>query len=147
MGTQSRLVHASAAEVWNVLSDGWLYPLWVVGATRMRDVDPSWPGVGSKLHHSVGVWPAVLDDDTEVLEVVPRQRLRLKAKGWPAGAAEVDITLTTVPGGTVVDIAEDVVSGPARVVPGPVRRLGIRFRNTETLTRLALLAENREGRS
>jgi uncharacterized protein YndB with AHSA1/START domain len=147
MATESRVVHASAAEVWQVLADGWLYPLWVVGATRMRDVDPSWPAVGARLHHSVGVWPAVLDDDTEVLEVVPRQLLRLRARGWPAGAAEVEITLTTVPGGTAVDIAEDVVSGPARVVPGPLRRPGIRFRNRETLTRLALLAENREAGS
>ena len=25
--------------VWAVLADGWLYPVWVVGAARMREVD------------------------------------------------------------------------------------------------------------
>ena len=26
-----------------MLADGWLYPLFVVGASRMRDVDDDWP--------------------------------------------------------------------------------------------------------
>ena len=52
-----------------MLSDGWLYALWVVGAARMRDVDEGWPAVGTRLHHSVGTWPLLIDDTTEVLEV------------------------------------------------------------------------------
>lgn len=39
----SRDVDAPARAVWDVLADGWLYPLWVVGAARMRDVDHGWP--------------------------------------------------------------------------------------------------------
>ena len=52
-----REIAASADDVWAVLEDGWLYPTWVVGASRMRDVDDNWPEVGSRLHHSVGNWP------------------------------------------------------------------------------------------
>ncbi len=29
-----------------MLSDGWLYASWVVGASRVRDVDPRWPSPG-----------------------------------------------------------------------------------------------------
>lgn len=51
--------------VWAVMSDGWLYPVWVVGAARMREVDDHWPAVGSWLHHSVGIWPLLINDNTE----------------------------------------------------------------------------------
>ena len=47
-------VSASAEAVWSVLGDGWLYPLWVVGATHMRDVDETWPAVGARLHQGDG---------------------------------------------------------------------------------------------
>ncbi len=49
--------------------DGWIYPVWVVGASRMRDVEDGWPAPGTKLHHSFGIWPLVIDDTTEVLEL------------------------------------------------------------------------------
>ena len=69
MSTTTRTVSATPEQVWEVLADGWLYPLFVVGASRMRDVDESWPAVGARLHHSVGTWPLLIDDTTEVLEV------------------------------------------------------------------------------
>ena len=40
-----------------------------------------------------------------------------------------------------VRMIEDVVSGPARFVPGPVRDAATHARNSETLRRLAYLAE------
>ena len=39
MSINTRAVDATPDQVWQVLADGWLYPLWVVGASRMRDVD------------------------------------------------------------------------------------------------------------
>lgn len=54
-----------------MLADGWLYPSWVVGASRMREVDVKWPASRSRIHHSVGVWPALIDDHTKVLESIP----------------------------------------------------------------------------
>jgi uncharacterized protein YndB with AHSA1/START domain len=139
----SRTIKATPEKVWQVLSDGWLYPLWVVGATRMRDVDADWPAVGAKLHHSAGVWPLVIDDDTEVLEVEPGELLRLRARGWPAGEAEVLITLTPQDGDTLLEIREDAVRGPGTLVPMPLRAPMIGWRNVEALRRLAAIAERR----
>lgn len=69
-GTASvqRVCTSTPEQVWAVLADGWAFPSWVVGASRMRAVEPDWPAVGSKLHHSIGTWPAVLDDETQVRE-------------------------------------------------------------------------------
>jgi uncharacterized protein YndB with AHSA1/START domain len=139
-----RTISATPAQVWAVLADGWLYPSWVVGASRMRDVERSWPAPGSKLHHSVGAWPLLLDDRTEVIGAEPQKQLRLKAHGWPAGSAEVLIELEASGPGTEVTIREDAVAGPAKLVPGPVRQAAVFPRNREALRRLAFLAEGRE---
>jgi hypothetical protein len=139
--TVRRTVNAPASAVWGVLSDGWLYPTWVVGATRMRAVDDAWPGVGAQLHHSVGVWPLVLDDSTTVLSSVPKRELVLKARGWPMGEAEIRVTLSENAGTCEVEMAEDAVSGPGKLVPAPVRAAAITPRNKESLRRLAYLAE------
>ncbi|GAA1889804.1 SRPBCC family protein [Lapillicoccus jejuensis] len=139
-----RTVHAPPEAVWAVLADGWLYTAWVVGASRMRDVEDSWPAVGAKLHHSFGVWPAVLDDETQVVESEPQQLLRLIARGRPAGEAEVVVRLEALGADrTQVSIVEDVASGPGKVVPVAVRQPPIALRNSEALYRLALLAEGR----
>jgi hypothetical protein len=47
--------------------------------------------------------------------------------------------------GTRVRIEEDATSGPGRLVPGPVRQAGLKWRNVEALRRLAFLAERREA--
>jgi len=141
-----RLIKATPEQVWDVLADGWLYPLWVVGATRMRAVEDDWPAAGAKIHHSAGVWPLVIDDNTEVVESDPPSLLRLKARGWPLGEARVTIRLAPADGGTHVDIDEDATDGPGALVPAVLREPGIRWRNVESLRRLAFLAEGRSAR-
>lgn len=143
MSTLSRSMSATPEVVWEVLCDGWLYPLFVVGAARMRDVDASWPAVGARLHHSVGAWPALLDDTTEVLEMDEGSRLLLRARAWPAGSAHVELSLHPAGDATLVTIVEDATAGPALAIPKPVRDLQLRWRNTETLRRLAFLVERR----
>jgi uncharacterized protein YndB with AHSA1/START domain len=140
-----RVVRSQPGEVWKVLADGWLYPLWVVGASRMREVDRGFPEPGTCLHHSVGSWPALVDDTTTVEEAEPSRRLRLRARAWPAGEAHVEIDLAPDSGGTRVTLTEDAVSGPGTLVPQLVRAPLLRWRNTESLRRLALLVENRPG--
>ena len=142
MAVQRRL-NCSPEQVFAVLRDGWTYPVWVVGASRMRSVDEGWPAPGTKLHHSFGVWPLLLNDTTEVLELDPGHRLVLEAGGWPIGNARVEITVEAAADGCLVSMAEDVSDGPTRLVPQPVRVAGIDVRNRETLRRLALLAEGR----
>src|SRR6478672_6067256 len=92
--TEVRLtMQASAERVFAELSDGWAYVGWVVGATHIRDVEQAWPAPGSKIHHQVGPWPAMVSDNTEVLECEPDRRLLLRAKAWPFGEATVEIVL------------------------------------------------------
>lgn len=143
MSTNERRIDASPQAVWEVLGDGWLYPLWVVGATRMREVEPGWPAAGSRIFHSVGVWPLVIDDSTSVVESLPAQHLELRARAWPAGEATVVLDLEPAAGQTLVRIREDVVSGPGRLLPPPLRHLQLAWRNTETLRRLAFVVEGR----
>lgn len=132
-------------KVWKVLADGWLYPLWVVGASRMREVDDDWPAVGSRIHHSFGSWPLLLDDTTSVLECTPGSFLAVRARAWPTGEAEVKLHLSAIGSHTRVVIEEDVSSGPGRLVPKPLRAAGLKWRNVESMRRLAFLAERRES--
>ena len=143
MSVNSRYVEASPDQVWAALADGWLYPVWVVGASRMREVDDHWPLEGAKLHHSVGLWPLLIDDESVVLESQPNRLLRLRAKGWPLGEAEVVIRLRAAGAGTEVEIEEHPVSGPGRLVPAPAYDPVLRWRNRETLRRLCYIAERR----
>jgi hypothetical protein len=56
--TVNRHKDASPGEVWAVISDGWSYASWVVGASRIRAVSSDWPAEGARIHHSVGARPA-----------------------------------------------------------------------------------------
>lgn len=145
MSENTRVVRAPVETVWAVLADPWLYPMWVVGATRARRLEGRWPEVGATLHHSVGGWPLMLDDVTEVISVEPRRMIRLRARGWPLGEAVVELRLEPAGGGTEVTLLEDASSGPGRLVPKPVRTPLLTWRNSETLRRLAYLCERRTG--
>jgi hypothetical protein len=136
-------VPVGPATVWSVLQDGWLYPLWVVGATHMRDVDDDWPAVGSRLHHSVGPWPLQLGDSTEVLDVDPGRMLTLRARAWPFGTARVVITLEAAAHGCRVRLAEEADQGLGWLVPNAVQAPFVETRNAETLSRLADIAVRR----
>jgi hypothetical protein len=143
----SRHVTAPASAVWGVLSDGWLYATWVVGTSRVRDVDLSWPEPGSRLFHSFGLWPLVISDEAVTLEADPERWLVIQAKGWPMGEARIEISIEDAgaPGGDscVVSIVEDAVAGPGALVPPQVRQPLIAVRNKEAMRRLALLAQGR----
>ena len=143
MSTTERHTSATPAEVWSVIANGWSFVAWVVGAARVRAVEPSWPAVGSRIHHSVGAWPTMLDDETEVLEMEPERRIVMQARVRPAGEARVAMTLVPDGSGTMLRIEEDFTHGPFRLAPKKARDVAIHLRNTETLRRLALLAERR----
>ena len=129
-----RWFNCSPEQVFAVLHDGWTYPVWVVGASRMRDVDAGWPAPGTTLHHSFGMWPLLIDDTTEAIEIEPGQRLVLEARGWPVGKARVEITVNAAANGSLVSIAEDVTDGPAQLVP---QRYGWRASTGATARRCA----------
>jgi uncharacterized protein YndB with AHSA1/START domain len=142
--TVRRRIAAPPQDVWSVLADGWSYATWVVGACRIRSVDDDWPAPGEAIHHSFGVWPALINDETVVVAAEPARELVLRAKTGPVGEAVVRIELT--PDGadaTEVTMHEDATAGPGLLVPAPVRRLALHPRNEESLRRLASLAEGR----
>jgi hypothetical protein len=141
-----RSMACEPADVFDVLADGWLYPVWVVGASRMRAVDASWPATGTAIHHSVGTWPLLLNDATTMLEWEPARHALLKARAWPVGEAHVAVDVRRHDNGCLVRMTEDVIAGPARLVPRFLRDGVVHARNTETLRRLAYLSEGRAGR-
>jgi uncharacterized protein YndB with AHSA1/START domain len=145
MSITTRRMQATPQQVWDVLADGWLYPLWVVGASRMREVDDHWPEVGSQLYHSVGTWPLLIDDTTSVVEAVPGSLLVLEARAWPTGKAHVTLRLEAVGAETDVTIEEDATDGPAVLIPKVVRDPMIGWRNVEAMRRLAYLVERRSA--
>lgn len=150
--TVTRDVNAPAAAVWDVLADGWYYATWVVGASRVRAVDDGWPHEGTRIHHSFGLWPLLINDTTKVESSTEPSELVLTARGWPAGEARVAISITPRgDGACTVKIEEDASSGPGTLIPKPARQLAIGPRNVEALKRLAFLAEGRhrggEGRT
>ena len=144
MATASvRLFDCTPDDVFAVLGDGWLYPVWVVGAARMRDVDPEWPAEGAHIHHSLGGWPILLDDDTQIVEWSPPHRMKLRAKAGPLGRGVVVIEVKPRGTGCVVRLGEEPVAGTAAKLPRFVWAPMLRLRNEETLRRLAFLSEGR----
>lgn len=141
MAVNSRAIAAPAESVFEVLANGWLFPVWVVGASRMRSVDAEWPAVGAKIYHSVGVWPALIDDSTSMLEWDPPRRAVLQARLWPVGEATVALDVEPDEDGCRVTITEVPSSGPFAMMPRPATDPPIKVRNIETLKRLAYLAE------
>jgi uncharacterized protein YndB with AHSA1/START domain len=141
MSENECLIEASVEDVFAVLTDGWSYAAWVVGASRIRDVDPPWPEAGGRIHHSVGAWPFLLDDTTVSTEYEPLRRLRLQIRAWPVGAGEVEFRATETAGGCRLVMTEKAVSGPAALLPSAVADMMLHRRNSEALRRLKLLAE------
>ncbi|MGG7463293.1 SRPBCC family protein [Plantibacter sp. YIM 135347] len=145
MSTNTRVMHCTPAAVFAVLADGWLFPGWVVGASRMREVEATWPAEGSRLHHSFGVWPILLDDVTSSLEWDPPNRCVIQPHGWPIGEARVTIQVRARGTDSIVQITEEAVKGPGSWIPKFLLDVPLWLRNTETLRRLEYLARGREN--
>ncbi|MFL6127026.1 SRPBCC family protein [Actinophytocola sp.] len=139
------LVPTSPENVFAVLADGWSYVGWVVGATHIRAVDDGWPQVGTRIHHSLGAWPATVNDVTIVRAVEPQRMLELEARLWPFGTALVRLELTEKqPDVTEVRMSERVIRGPGRLLPNAAQALLLVPRNRESLRRLCDRARGRE---
>jgi uncharacterized protein YndB with AHSA1/START domain len=143
MGTITRTVATTPDRVFAILADGWTYSGWVVGCSHIRNVDAGYPAPGTKIHHSVGVWPALIEDTTEVVEVEDGKRLVLEARVWPVGKAKVVFTLATQGDETVVTMEEESTSGPGKVMQNPITDPLLDRRNEESLARLFAMAIHR----
>src|SRR3954452_10421778 len=138
MVRQEITIAAPPDAVFAVLLDGYAYADWVVGARRVRAVDPEWPAVGARFHHVLGLGPLELKDSTKILEVDGPHHLALEVRFRPFGLGRVDLDLETVRGGRATLVTMDEVAG----VNGKMRsieRLLIMLRNWWSLQRLRRL--------
>lgn len=70
------------------------YPEWLVGCREIREVDDTWPEVGSSFHHRVGlIGPLTIPDSTSVLEVEHDRRLVLEVRARPFVKARATFVL------------------------------------------------------
>ena len=124
--TVTRDIAATRERVWDVLANGWTYSGWVVGNSRIRAVDSDWPAAGTRILHSIGTWPAVINDETVVHSCVPGKELVLLAKVRPAATARITLRLTDLQDGrcrlTMIEVA---ASCPLSWVPDSVQLLGV----------------------
>jgi hypothetical protein len=143
MSVNVKKMDSTPEQVFAVLADPWIYPTWVVGASRLRAADGGYPEAGTKLHHSIGVWPLVLNDETEVEEYDPPRKLVLQAKTRPFGSERVIIEVRPHGSGSLVRMEEYTISGPAQRIPRLIADAILFVRNAETLRRLGFASKGR----
>lgn len=136
-------IDASPREVFAVLLDPYAYPRWVMGARAIRAVDESWPEPNSSFHHRSGTGPVQVTDRTTLLEKSDDSFLRLRARAWPMGEAEVRLTLRPDGQRTVLTLEEIPSAGPAKVFGTPLLLPALHTRNVLSLRRLRDLVESR----
>ncbi len=142
--TATREMSVPRQQVWDVMANGWTYAQWVVGNSRTRAVDSHWPQPGAAIRHSVGVWPLVINDETEVESCTPNEELVLRAGlGW-LGAARITLRLSDIPEGCRIEMIEVPLEGPMRLIPNRLTLAAIYPRNRECLLRLAAMAQRFE---
>lgn len=139
MARNETTVAVPPERVWEVLSDPYTYPKWVVGADRTVAADASWPAPGSRFRVRLAIG---VHDYTSSRAVSAGKRIELDAGGI-FGPARVQIELTADNGGTRVTMVEDPAGkiSPLRFAP-PVQ-LAIKARNVESLRRFRRLVEAR----
>jgi uncharacterized protein YndB with AHSA1/START domain len=138
-------IDAPQSAVFAAIVDADTYPDWLVGARRIRHIEPEWPERGGRFHHTIGFGPVRLDDVTQSLEVDAPHLLRLRAGMGPLGAALVTFRVTGTADATVLTIDEGPDEGPFRFlwkVAGPVVRFLMWGRNSASLEQLRDLVEN-----
>ncbi|MCU1426153.1 MAG: Polyketide cyclase/dehydrase [Actinomycetia bacterium] len=147
MARNDLIIRARPSDVFAVLSDPDSYGEWVVGSKRIRDHDRRWPKPGSRFHHTVGVGPLTVKDNSKVLELERDKRLVLEARVRPFGTATVDLRLKPVRRGkaTKVTMREEARGGRLRRTWNPVFDAATHARNAVALRRLKRMVEARSG--
>ncbi|MGB3411740.1 MAG: SRPBCC family protein [Microthrixaceae bacterium] len=132
-------VTAGQEEVFDILEDPDTYPDWLVGASRIIKVDSTWPRVGSKFSHRIGVGPFVMPGSTSIKVIDRPSELVLGAGMGVLGEATVRFRLEQVPAGTQITLEETLTRGPARTPWSGIRLLlgtALRGRNAISLSSL-----------
>jgi hypothetical protein len=143
MARNSIRIPAPPDAVFGVLDDPCAYPRWVVGARRIRAVDPSWPREGSSFHHALGAPGAELQDSSTVVHRDPPHEVVLEVRFRPTGVARVVLRVEEADAGCDVTMEEKVIAGPLAKIPGALVDPLLHLRNTLALRRLRGEVEQR----
>jgi uncharacterized protein YndB with AHSA1/START domain len=124
--------------VYRYLTDPETYPDWLVGAARIRNIEPSFPVEGAHFDHAVGLGgPLTIPDDTVSRGADDDRRLALRVNAGPFHA-DVEFQLTPTPDGcTDIRFTETPVGLFAAITP--LLRRSLKARNRESLRRLGHL--------
>jgi uncharacterized protein YndB with AHSA1/START domain len=133
--------HADPESVFDVLDDPYAYPQWVVGTRRVREVDPSWPAVGSRFHHAIGTALGELHDSSKVLIRERPSRMVLEVRFRPTGIAHVEVRVLPQDSGSAIIMEETPISGPVAFLPRLITDPVLTLRNALSLQRLRHQAE------
>jgi hypothetical protein len=118
----------------------------VPGARRIRRFDPAWPAPGTLVHHTVGVFPLLVRDTTEVLACERDHRLLLEARLQMLGTFLIDMRLEPDGSASRLVIEETVIRGPfGHGLLRPGIEVLIMLRNLELGRRFRRLLEQRES--
>lgn len=127
-------VGAPPEAVYEVLADPTTYPDWLMGAQRIRGVDPEFPKAGTEFEHSVGPAKGVtVDDATEARGAAPPHRLDLHVR---AGPFQADVRLLVEPHGEGSEVRFLERPTGAFAALTPLLRPVLRARNAKSLRRL-----------
>jgi uncharacterized protein YndB with AHSA1/START domain len=147
MAYTSRTLLAPREAVWDTLIDPGTYPDWLIGASKIRNVDRSWPGVGSRFQHRVGIGWLSIPDHSEVVAIGPGRLLRLEVKARPLVSAVVTFVLVSDGTGTAVAIEEEPKLRTIGNIVRPVMDPTIHIRNHRSLRRLDRVVQERLAQS
>lgn len=136
-------VAASPASVMDVLLDPHTYPDWLVGCKDIRAVDEGWPAPGTAFHHSVGMGPITVKDNTKLVDLQRPDWLVLEARLRPVGVARVRFDLRPSPQGCEVTMMEVPARGLMARLHNPLQDAAIKGRNARSLAQLRELIEAR----
>ncbi len=106
MTTVQTTIEAPLEVVWDAVVDVRSYPTWLIGARRIRRVDPDWPAPGSAFHHEVGFGPIRIADRTRCDAIDPPRRLELDVRALPLVHGKVTFELTPSSGSTDLTMEE-----------------------------------------
>lgn len=147
MSRNEIIIQVEPEDLYAVFLDAQTYPKWVVGARRIRAVDPEWPTPGSAFHHESWLGLMPVQDRTIMMDCEPGKSVHLNAGIRPAGTADVLLTMEPHELGTKLVIEERAVTGPWAIVWNKAFDAGMWVRNEESLRRLKRYVEQRQNAS
>ena len=141
MSHTTAFTRAPIETVFSLLADPSRYEEFVVGNSTIRRFDPEWPKEGTTFHHSLGVKPFIVKDESISLATDHATYLVMETRMSVLGASITAFELSSTGEGTKIEIFEEAIRGPfAWLWSRPVDAL-LDWRNKRLLERLTRLAE------